>query len=60
MDSYTTVFNYPKGDCVKVKADFAEINWKEELEKNVEEARNQFKTIFNNSVENHHSGRYQE
>ena len=39
---------------MKVKADFAEINWKEELEKkDVEEVWNQFKTTFNKSVEDH-------
>ena len=54
MDSDTMAFNYPKEDYVKVKADFAEINWKEELEKkDVEEAWNQFKTTFNKSVQDH-------
>ena len=29
MDKDTMAFNYPKGDYVKLKADFEEINWKE-------------------------------
>ena len=54
MDNDTMAFNSPKGDYVKVKADFEEINWKEELEeKDAEEAWNQFKTTFNKSVEDH-------